>query len=423
MTSSETTTRPLRLFEAFGIELEYMIVDQQTLDIKSICDRLMIAACGSPESEIERPGGINWSNELVNHVVELKTTDPIADPLDAASGFVSSIRDANALLAPLGACLMGTAMHPWMNPERQTMLWEHEYAEVYRNFHRLFNCHRHGWANLQSMHLNLPFHGDEEFGRLHAAVRLVLPLLPALCASSPIADGTVKGMLDTRLDVYRSNQAKTPSLTGRVIPEAVFSEDQYRQVIMEPIARDVAKLDPSGIMQAQWMNSRGAIARFDRGSIEIRVMDVQEQPESDLEIAAGVIATLRWLCDEQPSDLGKQQGLAVEPLRAIFDECVIHGDRAVVRDRDVLIALGWEARQPPTSGELWKYMLQRAMPGFDDDPRFARLRRIVRHGPVARAMLRTLEEHGGTPSQEHLHALATQLAGALAGRAWMGAKD
>lgn len=30
----------LHLFEAFGIELEYMIVDQDTLDVKPIADQL-----------------------------------------------------------------------------------------------------------------------------------------------------------------------------------------------------------------------------------------------------------------------------------------------------------------------------------------------------------------------------------------------
>ena len=30
----------------------------------------------------------------------------------------------------------------------------------------------------QSTHLNLPFYDDEEFAKLHAAVRMILPILP-----------------------------------------------------------------------------------------------------------------------------------------------------------------------------------------------------------------------------------------------------
>jgi glutamate---cysteine ligase / carboxylate-amine ligase len=409
--AGSTARKPLRLFEAFGVELEYMIVDDRTFDVKPLCDRLMTAACGTPESEIERAGGISWSNELVNHVIEFKTTEPIRDIRSAR--FVESVREANALLKPLGACLMGTAMHPWMNPERETMLWPHEYSEVYQNFDRLFNCKRHGWANLQSMHLNLPFHGDEEFARLHAAVRLVLPLLPALCASSPLADGRVTGMVDTRLDVYRSNQAKTPSLTGRVIPETVFSEDEYQRVIMQPIARDVAKLDPSGIMQAQWMNSRGAIARFDRGSIEIRVMDVQEHPECDLAIAAGVVDVLKWLCNHGPSDARTQRSIGVEPLRSVLDQCILHGDTASVSDREYLRSLGHERGGPISARELWRHMLTHATPGFLADPAHARLRSMVERGPVAKTMLRLMDTRSASPTRERLQRLSESLANCL----------
>ena len=44
-------------------------------------------------------------------------------------------------------------------------------------FDRVFGCRQHGFANVQAMQLNLPFRGDLEFGRLHAAIRLLLPIL------------------------------------------------------------------------------------------------------------------------------------------------------------------------------------------------------------------------------------------------------
>jgi hypothetical protein len=46
--------RILGLFEGFGIELEYMIVDAGTLDVRPIADRLIEAEYGSVRSEIER---------------------------------------------------------------------------------------------------------------------------------------------------------------------------------------------------------------------------------------------------------------------------------------------------------------------------------------------------------------------------------
>ena len=92
---------------------------------------------------------------------------------------------------------MPSGMHPWMQPARETRLWPHESGPIHRAYDALFDCRRHGWANLQSMHVNLPFGEDltpdGEFARLHAAVRLVLPLLPALAASTPHHNGCHAG--------------------------------------------------------------------------------------------------------------------------------------------------------------------------------------------------------------------------------------
>src|SRR3954462_5006799 len=98
-----------------------------------------------------------------------------------------------------------------MNPDVETRLWPHDNAEIYSAYDQIFGCRSHGWANLQSMHVNLPFANDTEFARLHAAVRLVLPLLPALGASSPFAEGRAPGPLDLRLQAYRANSPSIPS--------------------------------------------------------------------------------------------------------------------------------------------------------------------------------------------------------------------
>src|SRR5690606_14828486 len=139
----------------------------------------------------------------------------------------------NDLLKSHGGVLMPTAMHPFMDPYSEMQLWPHERNEIYEKYNSIFDCKGHGWANLQSVHLNLPFQGDEEFARLHAAIRLVLPILPALAASSPLKDGQFTGLKDTRLDVYQSNQKKIPSIAGKVIPERVFTKEDYERTILQ----------------------------------------------------------------------------------------------------------------------------------------------------------------------------------------------
>ena len=96
---------------------------------------------------------------------------------------------------------MPTAAHPFMDPMKETKIWPHENNEVYAIYNKIFDCRGHGWSNLQSTHLNLPFYDDEEFAKLHAAVRLVLPILPALCASSPILDGKLTGCTGYALEI------------------------------------------------------------------------------------------------------------------------------------------------------------------------------------------------------------------------------
>src|SRR5258708_1181717 len=194
----------LHLFQAFGIELEYMVVDKDTLAIKPITDELLKHELGTYGSDYEN-GLVTWSNELVLHVIELKSTKPELNFNALENAFADNVARINLISVKWNDMLMRGAVHQMMKPNTETKLWAHDSKEVYAIYDRLFNCKGHGWSNLQSTHLNLPFYDDEEFAKLHAAIRIVLPILPALCASSPLLDGAVTGLLDTRLKYYKTN--------------------------------------------------------------------------------------------------------------------------------------------------------------------------------------------------------------------------
>jgi len=172
----------LPAFSAYGIELEYMIVDRGTLSVRPIADALLAGFDGKARLT-GQAGLIGWSNELVRHVVEIKNVAPIPELAALPALFHDEVRAANRRLASRNARLMPTAMHPWMDPATDTSIWD---DDIYRAYDRIYGCQGHGWANLQSMHINLPFANDAQFARLHAAIRLILPLLPALAASSPM---------------------------------------------------------------------------------------------------------------------------------------------------------------------------------------------------------------------------------------------
>ncbi len=377
----------LHAFAGYGIELEYMIVDRQTLSVMPIADKLLHAAAGDNVSEVNR-GRFGWSNELVLHLVEIKNAspDPALDPL--AAGFQAEVNHINRLLEPLGARLMPGAMHPWMDPAAETRLWPHDNAPIYQAYDRIFDCDKHGQANLQSMHVNLPFADDDEFARLHAAVRLLLPILPAIAASSPIADGKPSGYLDYRMEAYRTAVQRVPSAIGQVIPDTLSSHTEYDAQVLAPLYRDIAHLDPQGVLQHEWLNARGAIPRFDRNAIEIRVIDVQECPQADLAIAAAVTAVIRAIYDTRWSPLAMQQAIGTDALVNILHACIRDAEQAVIDDVGYLRLLGFPDRQCK-AGELWRYLVEAmtlVSPGYGREP----LHVILEHGPLARRILRAV---------------------------------
>jgi len=405
----------LHAFAGYGIELEYMIVDRQTLSVMPIADRLLSAAAGDNASEVGR-GRFGWSNEIVLHLVEVKNArpDPALEPL--ATGFQAEVNSINRLLQSMGARLMPGAMHPWMNPAAETRLWPHENAPIYQAYDHIFDCSKHGQANLQSMHVNLPFADDDEFARLHAAVRLLLPILPALAASSPIADGKPSGFLDTRMEGYRTAVSRVPSVIGQVIPETVDSCGEYQDLVLAPMYRDVAPLDPHGVLRHEWLNARGAIPRFDRNAIEIRVIDVQECPQADLAIAAATTAVIRALYDARWLPLAAQQAITTDALAKILSDCIRDAEQAVIDDAGYLQLMGFPDRQCRAS-DLWRHLVETTSlehSAIWGDP----LHVMLDHGPLARRILRAL---GPAYGKARLHEVYQELCDCLeAGRMFVG---
>ena len=396
----------LGLFAGFGVELEYMIVDRDSLAILPVADLVLHQVAGEMANEVEC-GALCWSNELVLHVLELKTNGPAPVLGGLADEFTRQVRQVNQLLEDFGGMLMPGAMHPWMDPDLETRLWPHGDRSIYAAYDRIFGCRGHGWSNLQSAHLNLPFADDEEFGRLHAAVRLVLPLLPALAAASPVVNGKVTGLLDNRIEMYRVNQARIPSITGQVIPEPAFTIDAYRRAILERLYRDIAPHDPEGILQEEWLNSRGAIARFDRNAIEIRLLDVQESPLADLAIITLLVEVLRELVAEACVPWTEQQLWSANALAEIFLAVLQEGRGALIKDPRYLAMFGIRANALAV-GELWRVLAERLLTRRDEA--LAPLQVILDEGPLARRIIHAL---GPEPERGRLAAVYRELCDCL----------
>ena len=406
---SATPAQALPAFAGYGVEIEYMIVDRDHLDVKPIADQLLCAAAGHPGADVMR-GDMGWSNELALHVVEVKNLAPAQALEGLVDAFHGEVHAVERLLAPLGARLMPGGMHPWMDPKTETRLWTQDRAALYACYDRIFDCRRHGWGNLQSMHLNLPFAGDEEFARLHAAVRLALPILPALAASSPWADKRAAGCMDYRLAVYRDHQRQVPSSMGQCIPEPIASPAEYHTLVLAPMYREVAEYDAlclkgdTGVLRHEWLNVRAAVPRFERSAIEIRVLDTQECPLADLAVAAATAALVRQLYDGACAGGEPEDAPDTAALAAIFGACIRDAERAVVDDARYLALLGHDGG-PSSAGELWTALVDRlAAGGLLAAGWLPPLGLILQHGPLARRLAAALDDDPG-----RLHAVYGEL--------------
>ncbi len=408
----EVTALPA--FSAYGVELEYMIVSHETLDVLPLAGAALHALSGhtgeAPPTEVIE-GDLGWSNELVCHLLELKNPKPSASLDRMAEAMTQRVADMNAHLAPLGARLMPGGMHPWMQPRSDTVLWPHENASIYAAYDRIFDCRTHGWANLQSQHLNLPFAGDDQFARLHAAARLILPILPAIAASSPFREGSAAGFLDARLEAYRSHTKVVPSLTGTIVPDTATSREQYAREVLEPIYRDIAPLEGASILQHEWVNARGAIPRFDRSALEIRVLDVQECPAADLAIAAFAADAVRYLYEERAAPLLAQQRFPTQPLSRILLDCARDAELTRISDESYLGLLGYPGKSCTAAG-LWSEFADRmaALPMPLLETWRLPIADILKEGTLSRRLVRAA---GPSPAPDRLFELYESLCSCL----------
>lgn len=362
ITTTSAKNSSIPAYDAFtcvGVELEYMVVDCKNYEPRGIVDVLFQRGAeenddakhdGTPIDELCF-GPIGWSNELARHVLEFKTSVPASNWAPLVSHFQNEVTRANRLLAHEHASLLPGGVHPWMNPATQAQLWPYGQSDVYKAYDQIFGCSGHGWLNLQSMHINLPFRGDEQFRRLHSAIRLILPLVVALAASSPVLDEKLTGAMSERMRRYADNQRKIPEISGLIIPEVVRGISEYHERILDPMYKAIRPFDPQGTLQHEWLNSRGAIARFDRSAIEIRVADTQECPLADLSLAYFVNAFIQQLYHESFSSLQTQEDFGTQQLAAQLQACILEGRNAKVFEPGWARSLGGTGKER-TLGEL-----------------------------------------------------------------------
>jgi carboxylate-amine ligase len=317
-----------RTLEVLGPEHEFSIVDEQ-LRVLPIVDRLIKDFYGRIVNFVELPK-FTFGKELQLHVMELKPNAPFKSPRI----FEETMQKAVLTLldyveSRYDARLLGTGMHPLLHLE-DTEIWPHRHKQIYHAMSQIFNLKQHGWLNIQSYQLNVPYSNEKDAVSLNNVLAALCAYLPAIAASSPIYEGRIGENVDNRLFFYVTNQREVPSIVGDVVPEYLSSLKQYREIIRKYTLDLIKAGAEKCILNKDWINSRGVILRFDRKAFEIRVMDEQECIKSDVALSCFIRAYARGLLRE-------------------YNETVSH--EALVRDFKSVMKAGSDAKTLHPQGQ------------------------------------------------------------------------
>lgn len=414
-------TKRYRLFEVVGLELEYVIVDED-LRPRCLLEEAFRQVHGRPTSDIEH-GHVGFSNELAAHVFEIKTLEPRSSLARIEADLVEGLRFFRDVLEDrLGARLLPTGMHPFMKPA-DTTLWHRAGRDIYETYAGLFEIRQHGWLNVQASHINLPFDSEPKTVAMHNALACLMPYLPALAASSPIYEGEFGPALDNRLEFYKVNQRRIPAITGQVVPEYVDSFRDYRRLVFAPIREAIRDLPGASRLRAEWVNSRGAIMRFSRRALEIKLLDVQECIKSDIAIAVFVRGVLRYLVRRL------QEGSLVLPDRAVL----LHDLDVAIRDGTAgyvqaphLIPSSIRRNSGVRVGRVLEGLLEAAYPEIEQGERLYLpvVERRIRGGSLAERIVRQVRRRSrkrGTSKKAAIHSVYRELMDCLdENRPWEG---
>jgi gamma-glutamyl:cysteine ligase YbdK (ATP-grasp superfamily) len=285
-----------KTLEVLGPEHEFSLVDKE-LKALPIVDKIIRDYYGRVVNFVQLPN-FTFGKEIQLHVMEIKPNMPFKSPENFEETMHAAVLTlADFLESKYGAHLLGTGMHPLLKLE-ETGVWPHLHKKIYDAYSKVFNLTQHGWLNIQSFQLNIPYSDQKSAILLHNMLAEICTYLPAISASSPIYEGKFGENIDNRLRFYMLNQKEVPSITGDVIPEYISSFRQYEKEIIERYSLDLAHAGAGKcLFHKDWVNSRGAIFRFDRKAIEIRVMDEQECVKADVALSCFIRALLRGFMD------------------------------------------------------------------------------------------------------------------------------
>jgi N-acetylglutamate synthase-like GNAT family acetyltransferase len=160
----------------------------------------------------------------------------------------------------------------------------------------------------------------------------------------------------------------------------------------------IAPQDPDGNLQEEWLNSRAAIARFERHAIEIRCLDTQEHPRADLAICHLAVEALKRAVGAGTDLLARHRKVPPGLLKALFLESARSGRAAPMPLDYPVDAFG--VKPQPTAGAFLEALTDATRPSWSGEEEAAfgsALDLIHKEGNVAERVLRSAPDPTGYP--------------------------
>ena len=242
-----------------AVEEEFALLDPDTLDLVNRFEDVQAAALGSALEP-------HLVGELIASEVEVKTGPCEAFP--ALAGTIGERRAQLAdLVAALGLALGPTGTHPWADWKEQRIIDTPHYRRndellryvVWRN-------------NTFGLHLHVGIHGADRAIRVHDALRVLLPDLLALSASSPFVEGVDTGLHSSRTQIF------TRFFPRCGVPDPYGTWAEYERYVR--LLYETRSIDEHTQL---WWSVRPHLAF---PTVEIRICDAQPDLAEALALAA-----------------------------------------------------------------------------------------------------------------------------------------
>jgi carboxylate-amine ligase len=186
---------------------------------------------------------------------------------------------------------------------------------------------------------------------------------------------------------YKTNQRRVPEIAGDVVPEYMTSFAQYRRDVFEPIYRALDQLPGAERIRNEFVNSRGAIPRFVRDALEVRVVDLQECVKMDVAVAGFVRLAAKGLW--RLLDAGHLRLPEHAMLVEDYEACVAQGRAARVEASHLCAAVGYRPGAATATTALHELLdLAWGESQGADQPYLRLVEERIRTGSLAELVLR-----------------------------------